>query len=139
MIFLFYHEGMDQLLEVRSSDPEKFYSGCFYYQAIEFVGEPLILIDFYPDSKRGDRIMPFGKYRGKDISEVSDDYLKWLGGVAYGPLRLWCEEEMVKRFGAVVPPASSSINYVPYDDEFGGDDTMLGEEVDCGDFPNGTW
>jgi len=46
--------------------------------------------------------LPFGKYKGKSIDCVSDNYLVWLNTIAKYELKQHCVDEIVKRFSAII-------------------------------------
>ena len=104
MTKLFYSESKDQLLELFDSDPEYFYCGSFKYKANTFIGEALIFIDQYGQPAKFPRTVPFGKFKGQTVESLSDDYLRWLGSIAAGPLKVWCIDEMIARFGSILAP-----------------------------------
>jgi len=41
--------------------------------------------------------MPFGAHKGVRVCDLPDDYLGWLAGIAYGPLRDAVHAEMCTR------------------------------------------
>ena len=54
-------------------------------------------------------IMPFGKYRGLDLSDLPLDYLQWLAGrELHPPLRGAVDAELARRSGSKVPAVTFS-------------------------------
>ena len=87
-------------------------------------------------------LMPFGKYKGHDLSTLTDNYLLWLAAniPLRDPLRSAVTEEIIARGLDVPPPPSSSLPRPPRkpsETEEDGAWTMGGDpqEIIAGDFP----
>jgi len=97
--------------------------------------------------RRGDMLMPFGKYKGQDLSALPDEYLLWLSAniPLRDPLRSAVAEEITERGWELPtpPPPSSPPPRPPQQpkrpraDKGDGAWTMGGDpqEIIAGDFP----
>lgn len=111
VINIFYSEQKDQIFEWYDNDPDNFYANGFRYSSRSFLGESITLIDQFGKTTYQPHRMPFGKHKGELVEGLSDNYLRWVGSIANGPLKFWIDEEMIKRFGQVLGPESRGLSY----------------------------
>jgi len=84
--------------------------------------------------KRRPMRVPFGSYKGERVCDLPDDYLGWLAGIAYGPLRDAVEAELAARKAATEEVRSAaaemiaagfrSLAYQAHPDRGGTDEAM---------------
>jgi hypothetical protein len=96
-------------------------------------------------SRRNDMLMPFGKYKGQDLSALPDEYLLWLSAniPLRDPLRSAVAEEITERGWELPPPPSASLPRPSQQQKRSRADNgkgawMLGgdpQEIIAGDFP----
>jgi hypothetical protein len=63
-------------------------------------------------------ILPFGKYRGREIADIPGSYLAWLFEESTNlrpVLRLAIRQELARRFGEPAPPARAMLPPIPSD------------------------
>ena len=103
MVTVLYSVQRDQIFEQYDNEPYYLWNGSFRYQMVHFIGDQLMVLDIYGEQTTSQKIIPFGRHKGESVSELSDEYLVWLTGIALGPLSKWCEDEQMKRFGKIKP------------------------------------
>lgn len=103
MVTVLYNVQRNNIFEQYDNCPQSLWRGSFNYPITDFVGEELVILDIFGEPTIPQKIIPFGKYKNHLVSDVPDEYLRWLTSIAYGPLKSWCVQESEKRFGGIEP------------------------------------
>lgn len=103
MVTVLYSVQRDKIFEQYDNEPYYLYNGPFRYQMVHFIGDELVVLDIFGEQTQSQKIIPFGRYKGQLVSQVSDPYLVWMTSIALGPLRKWCENEQMERFCKIKP------------------------------------
>jgi hypothetical protein len=156
MITVWYCPEENVIYEQYDSDPLFLHSyarpssndmafSCPYRISLSDFKHSLVVLDSWGDTDGHydyfgfpKRPIPFGKFKGRSVSDVPDSYLTWLRSIAYGALKFWVEDEMMARWGNLrdlrsngsifrereFPPGSSGFDGEEYEFDGWGMDPM---------------
>jgi len=120
MVTVLYSVQKNKIFEQYDNEPRNLWHQSFKYDISKFIGDELVMLDVFGEPTPTQKVMPFGKHKGEFVSNLGDNYLRWVTSIAYGPLKDWCIDEQIKRFGSVRSPAyrmNNDYNYGYDDDE----------------------